>query len=230
MGMVGENKCIDLMGLLMLIFLLGYGKIILMEYVVYCLGLIFMKINGFVFGYEVCLFDFGQVLDVILWQELEKFNLVLEMGNNVMFYVDDIQYIYLEFLQKFIFFCDGMCWVEGVWKGWIKIYDMCGWKFCVVMVGNFYIEFGEVFCIFDMFVNCVDIYNFGDIFSGMQEVFFFSYIENVLIFNLVFVLLVICDMVDVYCFVVKVEGKLFFSNELVYGYSGVEINEISSIL
>lgn len=230
MGMVGENKCSDLMGLLMMILFLGYGKIMLMEYVVYCLGLVFMKINGLVLGYEVCLLDLVQVLDVILWQELEKFNLVLEMGNNIMLYVDDIQYIYFEFLQKFILLCDGICCIEGVWCGCMCIYDMCGKKFCVVMVGNLYIEFGEVFKILDMLVNCVDIYNFGDVFGGMEVVFIFSYIENSLIFNLVLVLLVICDMVDLYVLVDCVMGKEVLINGFSYVYSSVEINEIIVIL
>jgi hypothetical protein len=38
---------------------------------------------------------------------VEKVNLALEMGNNVMLYLDDIQHTNPEFLQKFISLCDG---------------------------------------------------------------------------------------------------------------------------
>ena len=46
MGVVGEQKRTDLMGLLLLISPPGYGKTTLMEYVANRLGITFMKING----------------------------------------------------------------------------------------------------------------------------------------------------------------------------------------
>lgn len=49
-----------------------------------------MKINGFVLGYYVVNLDFGEVFDWFVVKELEKLNLVLEMGDNVMIYLDDI--------------------------------------------------------------------------------------------------------------------------------------------
>ena len=128
-----ENKRTDLMGLLMLISPPGYGKTTLMEYVAHRLGLIFMKINGPALGHEVRSLDPGQAPDATSRQELEKLNLALEMGNNVMLYVDDIQHTHPEFLQKFISLCDGTRRIEGVWKGRTKTYDMRGKKFCVVM-------------------------------------------------------------------------------------------------
>lgn len=145
MGMVGEQICIDCMGLLLLLFFFGYGKIMFMEYIVNCLGFIFMKINGLVIGYQVIFLVLQDVNSMVVVKELEKLNLALEMGDNVMFYVDDIQYCYLEFLQKFIFFCDVQCCIEGVYKGKVKIYDLWGSCFVVVMVGNFYIESGDCF-------------------------------------------------------------------------------------
>lgn len=90
MGVVGEDKWIDLMGLLLLIFFFGYGKMILMEYIVNWLGIMFMKINGFVIGYYVILLDFVEVLNVSVCEEVEKLNLFFEMGDNVMIYLDDI--------------------------------------------------------------------------------------------------------------------------------------------
>ena len=230
MGTAGENKRTDLMGLLMLISPPGYGKTTLMEYVAHRLGLIFMKINGPALGHEVRSIDPAQAPDATSRQELEKLNLALEMGNNVMLYVDDIQHTHPEFLQKFISLCDGTRRIEGVWKGRTKTYDMRGKKFCVIMSGNPYTESGEVFKIPDMLANRADIYNLGDTLGGMQEAFALSYIENGLTSNPVLAPLATRDMADVYRFVAKAEGKPFSANELSHGYSGAEINEIVSTL
>ncbi|WP_447593215.1 DNA repair ATPase [Aquipseudomonas campi] len=230
MGTAGENKRTDLMGLLMLISPPGYGKTTLMEYVAHRLGLIFMKINGPALGHEVRSVDPAQAPDATSRQELEKLNLALEMGNNVMLYVDDIQHTHPEFLQKFISLCDGTRRIEGVWKGRTKTYDMRGKKFCVVMSGNPYTESGDVFKIPDMLANRADIYNLGDTLGGMQEAFSLSYIENGLTSNPVLAPLATRDMADVYRFVAKAEGKAFSSNELSHSYSGAEINEIVTTL
>ncbi|WP_207239834.1 DNA repair ATPase [Pseudomonas sp. GW456-L15] len=230
MGTVGENKRTDLMGLLMLISPPGYGKTTLMEYVAHRLGLIFMKINGPALGHQVRSLDPAQAPDATSRQELEKLNLALEMGNNVMLYVDDIQHTHPEFLQKFISLCDGTRRIEGVWKGRTKTYDMRGKKFCVVMSGNPYTESGEVFKIPDMLANRADIYNLGDTLGGMQDAFALSYIENGLTSNPVLAPLATRDMADVYRFVAKAEGKAFSSNELSHSYSGAEINEITTTL
>lgn len=230
MGTAGENKRTDLMGLLMLISPPGYGKTTLMEYVAHRLGLIFMKINGPALGHEVRSLDPAQAPDATSRQELEKLNLALEMGNNVMLYVDDIQHTHPEFLQKFISLCDGTRRIEGVWKGRTKTYDMRGKKFCVVMSGNPYTESGDVFRIPDMLANRADIYNLGDTLGGMQDAFALSYIENGLTSNPVLAPLATRDMADVYRFVARAEGKPFSANELSHSYSGAEINEITTTL
>lgn len=49
-----------------------------------------------------------------------------------------------------------------------------------------------------MLVNCVDIYNLGDIIGDSVVVFKMSYIENFLIFNNILVRLVGKSMEDVY--------------------------------
>ena len=206
------------------------GKTTLMEYVAHRLGLIFMKINGPALGHQVRSLDPAQAPDATSRQELEKLNLALEMGNNVMLYVDDIQHTHPEFLQKFISLCDGTRRIEGVWKGRTKTYDMRGKKFCVVMSGNPYTESGEVFKIPDMLANRADIYNLGDTLGGMQDAFALSYIENGLTSNPVLAPLATRDMADVYRFVAKAEGKAFSSNELSHSYSGAEINEITTTL
>src|SRR5690606_17150546 len=106
MGTVGDNKRTDLMGLLMLISPPGYGKTTLMEYVANRLGLVFMRINCPSLGHEVRSLDPDQAGNSTARQELMKLNLALEMGNNVMLYLDDIQHTDPEFLQKFISLCD----------------------------------------------------------------------------------------------------------------------------
>ena len=230
MGTVGEGKRSDLMGLLMLISPPGYGKTTLMEYVAHRLGLIFMKINGPALGHEVRSLDPAQAPDATSRQELEKLNLALEMGNNVMLYVDDIQHTHPEFLQKFISLCDGTRRIEGVWRGRTRTYDLRGKKFCVVMAGNPYTESGEVFKIPDMLANRADIYNLGDTLGGMEDAFKLSYIENCLTSNAVLAPLATRDLADLYRFVDKLEGRAFSANDLSHDYGAAEIGEIVTTL
>lgn len=230
MGTIGENKRADLMGLLMMISPPGYGKTTLMEYVASRLGLIFMKINCPSLGHEVTSLDPAQAPDATSRKELEKLNLGLEMGNNVMLYLDDIQHTDPEFLQKFISLCDGTRRIDGVWQGKTKTYDMRGRKFCVVMAGNPYTESGDVFKIPDMLANRADIYNLGDILGGMEEQFALSYIENALTSNPVLAPLAVRDLADVYKLVDLAKGRDVATTDLSHQYSGAEISEITSVL
>ena len=229
MGTLGENKRTDLMGLLMMISPPGYGKTTLMEYVANRLGLIFMKINCPSLGHDVLSLDPEQAPNSTARQELEKLNLALEMGNNVMLYLDDIQHTHPEFLQKFISLCDGTRRIEGVWKGNTKTYDMRGRKFSVVMAGNPYTESGEAFKIPDMLANRADIYNLGDILGGMDEQFSLSYIENALTSNPVLAPLAVREMDDVYKLINIAKGENVATTDLSHQYSGAEINEITEI-
>jgi hypothetical protein len=230
MGTVGDSKRTDLMGLLMMISPPGYGKTTLMEYVANRLGLIFMKINCPSLGHDVVSLDPGQAPNATARQELEKLNLGLEMGNNVMLYLDDIQHTDAEFLQKFISLCDGTRRIEGVWKGQTKTYDMRGKKFCVVMAGNPYTESGEAFKIPDMLANRADIYNLGDILGGMDEQFALSYIENALTSNPVLAPLAVREMDDVYKLIKMAQGHDVAASDLSHQYSGAEISEIIDII
>jgi hypothetical protein len=230
MGTVGESKRSDLMGLLMLISPPGYGKTTLMEYVAHRLGLVFMKINGPALGHAVRSLDPAQAPDATARQELEKLNLALEMGSNVMLYVDDIQHTHPEFLQKFISLCDGTRRIEGVWQGRTRTYDLRGKKFCVVMAGNPYTESGEVFKIPDMLANRADIYNLGDVLGGMEDAFKLSYLENGLTSNPVLAPLATRDLADLYRLVDKAEGRAFSANALAHAYGKAEIDEIVSVL
>ena len=229
-GTVGENKRTDLMGLLLMISPPGYGKTTLMEYVADRLGLIFMKINCPVIGHNVTSVDPKQADNSAAAQELEKLNLALEMGNNVMLYLDDIQHTNSEFLQKFISLCDGTRRIEGVWQGRTKTYDMRGKKFCVVMAGNPYTESGEAFQIPDMLANRADIYNLGDVLSGKEEVFALSYIENALTSNPVLAPLANRDMQDVYKFIEMAKGVNVATTDLSHQYSSAEVKEIVNVL
>ncbi|MEH6443664.1 MAG: DNA repair ATPase [Oceanospirillaceae bacterium] len=230
MGSMGADKRTDLMGLLLLISPPGYGKTTLMEYVADRLGLVFMKINCPSLGHDVTSIDPENASNATAKQELEKLNLGLEMGNNVMLYLDDIQHTHPEFLQKFISLCDGTRRIEGVWEGESKTYDMRGKKFCVVMAGNPYTESGDVFKIPDMLANRADIYNLGDILGGREDVFALSYIENALTSNAVLAPLALREMNDLYILVAMAKGEDSNSNDLLHQYSGAELNEIVQVL
>jgi MoxR-like ATPase len=230
MGTLGANKRTDLMGLLLLISPPGYGKTTIMEYVADRLGLVFMKINCPSLGHNVMSLDPANAPNATARQELEKLNLGLEMGNNVMLYLDDIQHTHPEFLQKFIALCDGTRRIEGVWKGQSKTYDMRGKKFCVVMAGNPYTESGDVFKIPDMLANRADIYNLGDVLSGQEQQFALSYIENCLTSNQVLAQLALRDMQDVYKLIAMAKGEEVASTDLSHTYSSAEINEIKTVL
>ncbi|MDR1125870.1 MAG: DNA repair ATPase [Deltaproteobacteria bacterium] len=232
-GAAGAAKRTDLMGLLMLISPPGYGKTTLMEYVAHCLGLIFMKINGPALGHSVISLDPDQAPDATARQELQKLNLALEMGNNVMLYLDDIQHTNPEFLQKFISLCDATRRMEGVWMGRAKTYDFRGKKFCVVMAGNPYTESGEVFKIPDMLANRADIYNLGEVLGGQAPAFALSYLENALTSSPALAPLARRDMNDLYHFIERVQGKAArpgSGNDLSYGYSEAETAEIVAVL
>ncbi|HEY0038305.1 MAG TPA: hypothetical protein VGB66_16515, partial [Longimicrobium sp.] len=174
--------------------------------------------------------DPAQAPDATSRQELEKLGLALEMGNNVMLYVDDIQHTHPEFLQKFISLCDGTRRIEGVWRGGTKTYDLRGKKFCVVMAGNPYTESGEVFKIPDMLANRADIYNLGDVLGGMEDAFTLSYIENSLTSNPVLAPLATREMADLYLFADRAKGLDVSTNGLSHAYGAAEINEIVETL
>ena len=229
-GTVGESKRTDQMGLLMMISPPGYGKTTLMEYVADRLGLIFMKINGPALGHTVTNLDPKTAPDSTSAKELEKLNLALEMGNNVMLYVDDIQHTSPEFLQRFISLSDGTRRIEGVWNGKTKTYDMRGKRFCIVMSGNPYTESGELFKIPDMLANRADVYNLGDVIGGREDVFKLSYIENSLTSNKVLAPMATRDLADIHMLVDKLRGKDVSSRQLSHDYSGAELRDIEATL
>ena len=217
------------MGLLLLISPPGYGKTTLMEYVAGLLGLVFMKVNGPALGHEVTSLDPAEAPNATARQEVEKINLALEMGNNVMLYLDDIQHTSSELLQKFISLCDGQRRIEGVWNGRTRTYDLRGKKFCVVMAGNPYTESGARFQIPDMLANRADTYNLGDILDGKEDLFALSYLENALTSNRTLAPLAGRDRGDVHKLVRMAQGEQVPTTDLAHGYSGAEAQEIVEV-
>ncbi len=229
-GTVGENTRTDRMGMLLLISPPGYGKTTLMEYIANRLGLIFMKINGPALGHHVTSLDPVEAPNAAAREELKKLNLALEMGDNVMLYLDDIQHCHTEFLQKFISLADGTRKIEGVYKGHTRTYDLRGKKVCVVMAGNPYTETGEKFQIPDMLANRADTYNLGDIIGDSAEAFKLSYLENSLTSNQVLNHLATHPRKDIYNLIHiartgEREGMEFESN-----FSADELQEYVSVL
>ena len=229
-GASGKTKRTDLMGMLLLISPPGYGKTTLIEYIANRLGLTFVKVNCPSIGHDQVSLDPAQAINATAAKEIEKINQSFEMGNNVMLYLDDIQHTNPEFLQKFISLCDGSRRIDGVWNGKSKTYDLRGKKFAVVMAGNPYTESGESFKIPDMLANRADIYNLGDTLAGCEQEFAMSFIENALTSNAVLAPLANRNMQDLYKFVRICQGEDISLNELEYGYSQAEANEITAVL
>ncbi len=230
MGALGEDKRTDQMGLLLLISPPGYGKTTLMEYVANRLGLVFVKVNGPALGHSVTSVDPAEAPNATARQEVEKINFALEMGNNVLLYLDDIQHTHPELLQKFISMCDAQRRMEGVWGGQTRTYDLRGKRFAVCMAGNPYTEAGEKFRIPDMLANRADTYNLGDILEGKEALFASSFIENTLTSNAVLAPLTTREPEDLFKLVKMASGEETTPDQLSHDYSAVEIEEILSVL
>ena len=231
MGSAGEDKRTDRMGLLLLISPPGYGKTTLMEYVANRLGLTFVKVNGPAIGHHVTSLDPSEAPHASARSEIEKLNLALEMGDNVMIYVDDIQHCNPEFLQKFISLCDAQRKIEGVFRGRARTYDLRGRKVAVVMAGNPYTESGQRFTIPDMLANRADTYNLGDVIGNSQNVFELSYLENALTSNEVLRPLAQRSQKDVHAIIdlaSRSGGEL--SQPLEGSYSAEQVNEFVAVM
>ncbi len=229
-GALGEGKRTDLMGMLLLISPPGYGKTTLMEYVANRLGIVFVKVNGPALGHGVVSLDPAEAPNATARQEVQKINLALEMGNNVLLYLDDIQHTNPELLQKFITLCDAQRKIEGVWNGETKTYDFRGKRFYVCMAGNPYTESGEQFKIPDMLANRADTYNLGEILEGKDDLFALSYIENALTSNAVLAPLTTRGADDIDKLVRMAKGEEIQLDQLTHEYSAIELGEIRNVL
>ncbi len=229
-GTTGASSRTDRMGLLLLISPPGYGKTTLMEYVADRLGLVFVRINCPALGHDVTALDPASAANSAARQELEKLNLGLAMGSNVMLYLDDIQHTSAEFLQKFIGLADGTRRIEGMWQGQARSYDMRGKRFAIAMAGNPYTESGEVFKIPDMLANRADIYNLGDVLAGREALFALSYIENSLTANPALAPLSSRDPRDVQLLVRMALGEDVASGDFAHAYSSAELDELTALM
>jgi ATPase involved in DNA repair/ATPase family associated with various cellular activities (AAA) len=229
LGASGAAKRTDLMGLLLLISPPGYGKTTLMEYIASKLGLVFVKVNGPSLGHSVSSLDPEEAPNATARQEVDKINFALEMGNNVMLYLDDIQHTNPELLQKFISLCDAQRRIEGVWRGRTSTYDLRGKRFCVVMAGNPYTEAGTKFQIPDMLANRADTYNLGEVLEGKDDLFALSYLENALTSNPVLAPLSGREPKDVHLLLRMAQGDEVPTTDLSYGYSGAELQEMTGV-
>lgn len=228
-GAAGDANRSDRMGMLLLISPPGYGKTTLMEYVADRLGLIFVRINCPALGHDITSIDPATARSTGARQELEKLNLGLAMGNNVMLYLDDIQHTHPEFLQKFIALADGTRRIEAVRNGEPFTCDLRGKRFAIVMAGNPYTESGDVFKIPDMLANRADIYNLGDVLSGNERLFAMSYLENALTANPLLQPLASRDPEDVQRLLRMADGEEVPSSEFSHAYSGIELNELVEV-
>jgi hypothetical protein len=230
LGATGSAKRTDQMGMLLLVSPPGYGKTTLMEYVAARLGLAFVKVNGPALGHDVTSLDPADAPNATARQEIEKVSFALEMGTNVMLYLDDIQHTSPELLQKFISLCDAQRKIEGVWRGRTRTYDLRGKKFCVVMAGNPYTESGEQFRIPDMLANRADVYNLGEVLAGKGDAFALSFLENALTSTPALAPLATRPLDDVYKLMRMAKGEPVPTTELSHGYSSVELEEILVVM
>lgn len=229
-GAVGDNKRTDRQGMLLLISPPGYGKTTLMEYLSNRLGMVFVKINGPAIGHQITSLDPNEAKNEAAKQELKKLNLGLEMGDNIMLYIDDIQHCNPEFLQKFISLSDGQRKIEGVFNNVSKTYDLRGKKICVVMAGNPYTESGEKFTIPDMLANRADIYNLGDIIGDTEDYFKLSLIENAVSSHPILQQLSTKSQKDLASIVQMIEHNSDESIEFEGNYQKDELQEYTAIL
>lgn len=231
LGATGDARRTDQSGLLLLISPPGYGKTTLMEYVADRLGVMFVKVNGPALGTQVTSVDPAQAPSATARQEVDKINFALEMGNNVLLYIDDIQHTSPELLQKFISLCDSQRRMEGVWNGRTRTYDLRGKRFAVCMAGNPYTEEGKRFRIPDMLANRADVWNLGDVLSGREALFALSFIENALTSNPTLAPLAARDRGDVDLIVrLARDDATVRPDQLAHPYSAAEFDDVLAVM
>lgn len=230
LGAAGDNKRTARMGMLLLISPPGYGKTTLMEYLTKIMGLHFVKINGPTIGHSITSIDPAEAKTSGEREELKKINLAFEMADNVMLYLDDIQHLNAEFLQKFISLADGQRKIDGIFEGDSKTYDLRGKRFCIVMAGNPYTESGSKFQIPDMLANRADVYNLGDVIGDTEQLFKLSLIENAAIENPYLEKIASKSFPDFYALIDFVEANAEQVPDLEGNYLKQDVDDFISVL
>ncbi len=214
-------------GLLMLMSPPGYGKTSLVEYVASRLGLALVSVSGPALGSGATSLDPDRAPDAAARRELEKVRLALELGSNVLLYLDDIQHTSPELLQKFIPLCDAQRRIEGP----DGRYDLRGKRFAVCMAGNPYTESGALFRVPDMLADRADVWNLGDVLTGREALFALSYVENALTANPVLAPLAGRDRADLELLVRLAEDDpTARTADLVHPYPAAERAEVLTVL
>ncbi len=177
---IGTTDATDLArsGLLVLTSPPGYGKTTLMAWLADRLGMLMVKVNGPALGVATTSLDPADAPDAAARAEVEKINLALRMGRNVMLFVDDVQFTSPTLLSRFIPLADATRRIEGVVDGEAVTHDLRGRRFAVVMAGNPYSTGGARFELPDMLVNRADVHNLGDVADEHADDFALSYLEN----------------------------------------------------
>ncbi|MEV5686219.1 DNA repair ATPase [Streptomyces sp. NPDC052164] len=231
LGTTGDTRRTDTHGLLLLISPPGYGKTTLMEYVADRLGLVLVTVSGPALGHAVTSLDPSEAPNATARREVEKINFALETGNNTLLHLDDIQHTSPELLQKFVSLCDTTRRMEGVRDGVSRTYDLRGKRFAVCMAGNPYTEAGRRFRIPDMLANRADVWNLGDVLTGKEDAFAFSFIENALTSHPVLAPLAGRERTDLDLLVRLAEGDpTARADRLVHPYAPAERERVLAVL
>ncbi|MGD9483070.1 DNA repair ATPase [Streptomyces sp. TRM70308] len=233
LGTAGEERRTDSQGLLLLLSPPGYGKTTLVEYVAARLGLVLVTVNGPALGHHTTSLDPAAAPDAAARREVEKINFALEMGGNVCLYLDDIQHLSAELLQKFIPLCDAQRRIEGLSTadGRPRSHDLRGKRFAVVMSGNPFTESGARFTVPDMLGNRADVWNLGDVLSGREDLFALSHVENALTSHPVLAPLAARDRGDVELLVRLAAGDATATpDRLAHPYPPTEVEQITAVL
>ncbi len=236
MPLLGDNLARQLglngpsQGLLLLISPPGYGKTTLIEYLVDLLGFALVKVNGPALGSQVTSLDPAAAPDATSAEELRRLNRAFAMATNVVCYLDDVQHVSPEFLQRFVPLCDATRRIEGVLEGTARTYDLSGRRFVMVMAGNPYTGAGASFQVPDMLANRADVHNLGDVVSGSLDAFAQSYIENACGAHEMLAPVIARGRADLGPLIRAAMGEQTRSEELQHPYTGPELKRITSVL
>ncbi len=231
LGVAGEERRTAGQGMLLLLSPPGYGKTTLMEYVAARLGMLFVAVDGPALGHRTTSLDPAAAPDAAARRELEKIDLALKLGDNVLLHLDDIQHTSPELLQKFIPLCDAQRRVDGAERS----YDLRGKRFAVCMAGNPFTESGSRFRIPDMLANRADVWNLGEVLGqdrgGSQGLFALSHVENALTSHPVLAPLAARERGDVDLLVRMAQGDATATaDRLAHPYAPDEREEVVAVL